>query len=191
MNVKFFVQTLKKRLSSPGGVVSFFLLGAWSIFQYIRGNELYAAYIVLLYLILLMPRPQNFALVAVSVLVIVLFKTPVLDAWIEIRDTNLRAFQSFKPSISRLFTPDSGREVLPSEVQQMLSLLQENKITGYRLANSIEQDPLISQRIVESAWPMKKEAASPYILYPIEEIADLTGCVEVAKGKDIALVRCP
>jgi hypothetical protein len=191
MDIKSFIKTLAKRPGNLGRFVQFCLLGAWSLFQYTRGNELYAACIVLLFVVLSMPRLQSFMVIGAFVVVIVLFKTPVLDTWIEIREANLLAFQSFKPSIARLFTPNSGRDALPKHVQQMLSLIEENNIPDYRLSDSYEQNQEINQRIVESAWPLKKEASSQYILLPVEEIKALIGCIETGKRKDVALVYCP
>lgn len=179
------------RFLNRKGLVQIFLLGAWAIFQYSRGNELYAVVIILLFVVLSIPRLQNFTLIAVLVLVIILFKTSIMDTWIEIREYNLNTFQTFKPSMSKLFTPDSGRDVLPAPVQQMLSILLEKKITEYRLSNAFEQDPQINQRIIESAWPAKKDSASPYLLCSSEEARDMADCFEVARREEVTLVYCP
>lgn len=191
MNIKSFTEIFTKGSHNTRDIVYFLLLTGWSLFQYSRGNELYAICISLLFIILSIPRLRSFALVSAFVLVIIFYKTPILDAWIEIRDTNLLTFQSFKPSIARLFTPNSGRDTLPDDVQQMLSLIQENNITEYRLAISFEQDPLTYQRIIKSAWPVKLESKSIYVLLPTSEIANLSGCIEVDRRKDVALVSCP
>lgn len=191
MSIKSFIKMLTKGSHNPRDIIYFLLLTGWSLFQYTRGNELYAISIFLLFIVLAIPRLRSFALISAFVLVIILFKTPILDTWIEIRETNLLTFQSFKPSIARLFTPNSGRDTLPHDVQQMLSLLQENNITEYRLEISFEQDPLTYQRIVESAWPARQEAKSIHVLLPTSEITKLNNCVELDRRKDVALVSCP
>lgn len=167
------------------------LLGVWVLFQFNRGNELYAVFMVFFFIILSFFRLKNFTLIAAAALVIVLFKTPVLNTWAEIRASNLDTFQTFKPSVLKLFTPDSGKEILPNDVKRMLSLLHENKIVEYRLCDSFAQDPLTSQRIVESAWPIKYELSSKYLLCPVEEIEIITGCNEIARLKDVSLAYCP
>lgn len=188
------IKSFKKNIDDSHNsryVFNFLMLAGWSLFQYIRGNELYAICVFLLFIVLSIPRLRSFALIGAFVLVIILFKTPILDTWTEIRKTNLLTFQSFKPSIARIFSPNSGRDTLPGDVQQMLSLLQENNITEYRLAISFEKDPLTHQRIIESAWPVKLEARSIYVLLPTSEIANLSDCIEIDRRKDVALVSCP
>jgi len=187
---------IKEKIVEPGlsnrwQVVQIALLGIWVLFQYSRGNELYAIFMLFLFISLSIFHLKNFTIIAVSIFVIILFKTPVLDTWTEIKDSNLYTFQSFKPSISKLFTPDSGKDILPSDVRKMLSLLQENKITKYQLCNSFEFDPLINQRIVESAWPIRKEVTSRYLLCPTEEVKNMTACTEIARQKDVSLAYCP
>lgn len=191
MTIKSFIKAHPNHPGLLARLVQLCLLAMWALFQYTQGNELYAVCILLLFVVLSALRIQSFMVIGVFVLVIVLFKTPVLDTWIEIRETNLQAFQSFKPSIARLFIPNSGRDALPKHVQQMLSLIEENGIPDYRLSDSYEQNPEINQRIVESAWPVKKEASSQYILLTVEEATTLMDCSEVGKRKDVALVHCP
>lgn len=191
MNIKSFIKVFPNRSRLFAYLVQFCLLGTWALFQYTQGNELYAACIVLLFVVLSIPRLQSFMILGTFVVVIVLFKTPVLDTWIEIREINLQAFQSFKPSIARLLIPNSGRDALPKHVLQMLSLIEENDIPDYRLSDSYEQNPEINQRIVESAWPVKKEVSSEHLLLTVEDAKTLMGCIEVGKRKDVALVYCP
>jgi len=191
MNSVTKLKGVKQYLPDRGQILQIVLISIWVLFQYGQGNELYALFMILFFFALSVYRSRNFTLIITSVLVIILFKMPVLDSWIEIREANLATFHSFKPSISRLLTPDSGRDVLPTTVQQMLSLLQENKITEYRLSDTFEQDPLIQQRIIESAWPAKKNAASPYLLCSIGEFKNMTACIDIVREKDVILVYCP
>ena len=190
MTSKSSIRTPATRARNPRDIVQLFLLVVWSLFEYNLGNELYVMLIILLLVILSIPRLQNFILIVVSILTIVLVRMPVLNTWIEIRESNINTFQSFKPSISQLFAPNSGRDALPRTVREMLSLLKEHQITEYRLSASFEADPFISQRIVESAWPIKKEPTSSYVFHPIQELNTLADCTEIDKRRDVALVFC-
>jgi hypothetical protein len=168
---------------------SIFLLAVWVLFQYRQGNELYSIFLVLLYSVIFISRSKNFIIIAVAVLVIVFFKTPVLETWLVIRDSNHSTFDSFKPAMSKLFTPYSGREILPNDIEQMVSLLQANKITEYRVPSSFSYET--NMRITEAAWPIRKNDTSPYLIFRTKEDLDLTGCTKIDKRKDVSLVYCP
>jgi cell division protein FtsW (lipid II flippase) len=178
----------KQRRQILKSIGSILLLAVWVVFQYRQGNELYAISLILLFAFISISRSKNFIIIAVAVLVLVLFKTPILETWIEIRDTNQATFRALKPSISRLFTPNSGKDTLPTDIQQMVSLLQENKVTEYRVPSSFSFET--NMRITEAAWPIRKNDTSPYLIYRNEENLDLTGCTTIDKRKDVSLVYC-
>ena len=191
MTINTTQKNIRHHLPNREQILQIILLGIWVLFQYSRGNELYAIFMVFFFAALSIFRFKNFTLIAAAALVIILFKTPVINTWSEIKGSNLNTFQTFKPSISKLFTPDTGTEKLPNNVQRMLSLLHENNVVEYRLCDSLTQDPLTSQRIVESAWPIKQELESKYLLCPVEEIKNITGCDEIARLKDVSIAYCP
>lgn len=184
-------KNVKQSLPERWRIIKIILLGVWVLFQYRQGNELYAVFMIFFSAILSIIRLKNFILIATATLVIVLFKAPVLNTWTEIKASNLETFQTFKPSISKVFMPNSGNEILSNNVKRMLSLLHENGIAEYRICNSFREDPLTNQRIVESAWPIRLEPTSKYLLCPMEEIKTITGCNEIANLKDVSLAYCP
>ncbi|MCJ7702124.1 MAG: hypothetical protein MUO62_11105 [Anaerolineales bacterium] len=129
-------------------------------------------------------------LVAGLVLIIILFKTPTIEAWTKLIQANISTAQHLKLSLSHIFSPNSGQEVLPVQVQQLLSLLQTHQISSYQLSNQLMQNPLIFQRTIESAWPTKMEGKSSYLLISFEEIKNYASCVQIDQREDVALVYC-
>jgi len=132
-------------------------------------------------------------LLVVSVLVIVLFHTPTINTLAELKKSNLSTIQDFKLSLTNIFSPNSGQEVLPVQVRQMLSLLQTHHIASYQLSNQLDLNLLIKQRIVESAWPIKMDKRSPYLLGLVEEIKRTPiwrNCAVIDQREDVTLVYC-
>jgi len=190
-------ESLKNKLSSHNltpekleRLVHLFLLGAWALTQYSVGNKFYGLFIIAFFVILVIARPPSFLLLAASVLVIVLFNTPTIDTLAQLKLSNLSAGKHPRPFLTRIFSPNSGKEVLPIQVQQMLSLLQEHQIASYQLSNQLDSDPLLKQRIIESAWPIKMDSASPYLLSSLEETITNPACVVIDQRKDVALADC-
>ena len=166
------------------------LLGAWALIQYSLGNKIYCLFIIIFFLILALPRRQNLMLLTIPVLVIVLFNTPILDTGTELKQWNLNTVQNYKRTLINIFTPNSGQEVLPGQVRQMLSLLKSNHVISYRLSRQLHRDPLIMQRIVESAWPIKMDPASPYLLNLPDEPNNDPACTVIDHRKDVVLANC-
>jgi len=190
-------ESLKNKLASYNltteklkRLVHLFLLGAWALAQYSLGNKFYGLFIIAFFLILVIARPPSFLLLAVSVLVIVLFNTPTIDTLAQLRLSNLSAGRHPRPFLTRVFSPNSGKEVLPIQVQQMLSLMQEHQISNYQLSNQLDSDPLIKQRIIESAWPIKMDSTSPYLFSSLEETITNPTCVVIDQKEDVTLADC-
>ena len=191
MNIKKAIKTLALHFSNQKGFSQFILLSFWAVFQYTQGNKLYAVFIILFFIVLIISRSTNFMLISASILVLVMFKTPILETWIELKQINIESFQPLRSSLNKFFTPNSGREVLPDEVQQMLTLIQKNNLPDYQLSASLQKDELIKQRIVESAWPVKNEKSSQYLLYSIDDDKNTLMCNEFDRMENIILVYCP
>jgi hypothetical protein len=168
-----------------------FLLGFWAVIQYSLGNGLFGLFIVALLIItLIMPRPPYFAIIAATVLIIALFYTPTIDTWTVLKKSNLSTFQTPKLFLRNIFTANSGQEVLPVYVQQMLPLLQTHHVTSYQLSDQLSQDPLIKQRVIEAAWPIKMDRKSAYILILLKQINNNPACVVIDQREDVALEYC-
>ena len=65
--------------------IQIFLLGIWALIQLPLGNTFYGLYIVAFFITLVIARRQSFILLVLSVLVLVIFNTPILDAFTELR----------------------------------------------------------------------------------------------------------
>jgi hypothetical protein len=165
------------------------MLATWALVQYALGNKLYVLFMIVFFFILSRFRSPFFLLVAMSVLVIVLFTTSIPDTKNDLIRQDMDIIQDSKRFLFNIFTPNSGQEVLPAEVQQMLSLLRSNHVTSYRLSKQLTQDSLIRERIKESAWPIKREA-SPYLLSLPKEIKNNPTCVVLDRTKDVVLAYC-
>lgn len=98
---------------------------------------------------------------------------------------NYDAFRSNAKTIEKnnsyLFTPKSGRGVLPNEVQLTLFAIDSMHLKDYKLYGALAEyrDSLINgieiyQRINESAWPVKMDTLSHNLIgYSPELAADL------------------
>ncbi len=77
-----------------------------------------------------------------------------------------------------LFTPKSGLEVLPSETQTVLFILDSFKLNDYKLVGRLADQKLESlnlQRINESAWPVRSDSTSKNIIGYTAELKDSAG----------------
>lgn len=88
-----------------------------------------------------------------------------------------------------LVTPSSGEQVLPPAVRDMLALLRKNDIKEYALSPQISADPLLHQRIVESAFPRKMLPRGTYLLaLPREELP--ARCSPLANEEEAQVAAC-
>lgn len=185
------IDNLKKTIKDRHKLLIYMpIIGLWVFFEYCNGNKFHSLFIAAFFITLAISRRGYFALVMVSVLVIVAFYIPVLDTWANLRLSNLNTIQNPKQTLVSIFKPNSGQEVLPPQVQQILSLLETNHITSYQLSDQLSSDPLINQRITEAAWPIKKEPEAYYSLRYLTELIRQPSCVVVDQRKKIALDYC-
>jgi hypothetical protein len=72
----------------------------------------------------------------------------------------------------------------------MLALLRGHGVNAYRVSTKITADPLIYQRIVESAWPIRPDpTATWYITFATEALP--ARCRYLDRRDDVVLARCP
>lgn len=166
------------------------LLGIWVIFQYQQGNELYVIAIIILITILSVLRFRNFTLIAFFALVILVFKMPTVDTLVDIKQANLSTYETFKTSLNTILTPNTGLEVLPKGVRQMLELIKVHSIPDYQLSESMVQDVLIHQRMIEAAWPVKQEKTSHYLFLFTNEKDSYPACKKIDRREDIIIAYC-
>ena len=166
-------------------------LSVWALLQLAWGNKFYVFFIVIISLLLIVNRPLRFMLVVGLILAIVFFTTPTIATWTGLQQSNLHTVQNLESSLTNFIIPNSGKEALPKKVQHMLFLLRTHHIADYRLSDRLKQDIEVKQRITESAWPIKMENTSPYLLVLIDELNIYSTCTEIGQNKDVALVYCP
>lgn len=166
------------------------LLGLWSGFLFFMDRPFDAFAIVFLFLVVLLFRKWPYLLVAASIVVIVGFSTPVLDTWSKLKDLNLSTYHHVPPALDQLFRPDSGRQVLPVQVQQMISLIEAHGLTTYRMSKTLDEDGYVKQRMTEAAWPARSEITSPNLFSGRGDLKDYPNCEMVDQQKDVVLAYC-
>jgi hypothetical protein len=98
--------------------------------------------------------------------------------------------QTLPRSLAEIGQPRGGERMLPLPVQDMLTLLRGHGVAGYRVSPRIAHEPLISQRIVEGAWPIRPDPAAPwYLAFAAEGLP--VGCQSLDRRMDVVLARCP
>lgn len=130
--------------------------------------------------------------VAVLIAVFVILHRPPIGKSIEnVFRSALHAARDFKTFQSNLETPNAGQHVLPASVREMMALLRSHRLDNYRVSERIAtaQEALIYQRIVESAWPRRMDSASGHEFRFVSEPAT-SGCTEIERRKEVALVFC-
>ena len=191
MNFKSSFQALDKHLAKYRKWLNIILLGSWALLQYRLGNELYAVCVVLLFLIFSAPRFRNFTLIAIFALAILVFKMPTVDTLVDIKQANLNTYETFKTSLNTILTPNTGSEVLPKSVRQMLELIKVHSIPDYQLSASMVEDVFIYQRMTEAAWPVKQEKTSHYLFLFTNEKNNYPTCEKIERRENIIIAYCP
>jgi hypothetical protein len=129
--------------------------------------------------------------IAAAILLVIGFKTPVIDTGSKVAQSNLSTARHLSDSLAQLFSPNSGQEVLPGQVRAALALLQNFPVASYRLSPSLEQVEWVRQRMIEAAWPVKMENTSAYLFCSPEEFKDTPGCDLIGQREDVVLAHCP
>jgi hypothetical protein len=141
-------------------------------------------------------RPDSFAGIwrasAVIILLSILLHQPVLETWSLLRFSMLHFVLNFSDVSGRLVTANSGTEVLPVEVQEMLVMLREHpEVTQYGLSEQLASVPAIYQRSVEGLWPRELVPLSPYQFVLPAEQDRYPQCAQVSEGEEVVLISCP
>ena len=168
-----------------------FLVGLLAFFAWQLENRFFAIFIIIFFFCALFFRKRHyFILIIVPIILFVLFNTLTFEALLLLKSYDLPSIQHPKAKISNLFTPHSGQGVLPSQVLDMISILNENSIETYRLSEKFAGDIVVYQRIVEGAWPIKPDNKSPFTLISPDEIIIYKDCLTIDKKEDVVLVNC-
>ncbi len=173
-------------------VARIILIGIVVLIEWKLNNRIFALFIVLFSLVAqFFYNKRYFVFIITAILIFFAFNSSTLDYLLLIKRADFPNFQHPKVIINTLFTPNTGREVLPKQVQNMLSLIQEVDIEDYKLSAEISLNGEVVQRIVESAWPVKLEKSSSYNFIIDKEKMEYAGCTNIKQLEDIILVYCP
>jgi hypothetical protein len=188
-NMRF--QALQK-LVTPDSRQFFYLLiiGIWILIQYLLGNRFYIFLIIAIFPCYFIFRSPNLVRLVVPVLAIVVLTTSLAETLAGLKNINLDVVQNPALALTDIFHRNSGQGVLPDKVQKMLKLLRKNNISMYKLSVLLNMDPLIHERIIESAWPIKMVPNTGNLLILREEIKAYPDCKLIEQNEDVALVRC-
>jgi hypothetical protein len=77
--------------------------------------------------------------------------------------------QQLRSALRNLVTQNSGEEVLPSLVRDMLALLRRHAIQEYAISPEISANMVLHQRVIESAFPKRMVPTAHYLLALAEE----------------------
>ena len=91
---------------------------------------------------------------------------------------------------SDLNNPQTGEQVLPGKVREVLTMLRGQGVKRYRLSDSIAADNWVFQQIIASAWPRKLEADANARLV-LNSDPMLSGCLLMERQREVSLVYCP
>ena len=171
-------------------LLNILLLFAWAFIQYKLGYRFNGLFLILFIAFLFFSRQQNSLLLIIPIIVALIFGTHLLDTLTDLRKTDSIVVQYHGETLKKIFTPNSGQEVLPTKVQEVLSLLSENKVNSYQLSNQIIQDSETYQRIIESVWPRELTDTSKYFVITPAEKQKYLACDEIDQREDILLVYC-
>ena len=99
-------------------------------------------------------------------------------------------FVELPRNLAEAATPLGGERVLPLPVQHMIALLRRNQVERYRASARILHDPSYEQRILEGAWPIRREADAIWYVALADEALP-AGCQSVDRQEDAVLAHCP
>lgn len=93
--------------------------------------------------------------------------------------------KEIKADNSIVFTPYSGRNVLPVETQVVLLAIDSFKLKDYKLFESFGVNSEVYQRINESAWPLINDSNSRNLFGYTNELLTVPGIKIKLEYKDI------
>lgn len=185
---KFLILNQKKTIIG----LKIVLIGLIVLIEWKLNNRIFALFIILFSILAqFIYNKRYFIFIGITFMIFFVFNTSTLDYLLMIKKADTPSFQHPKGVISTIFTPNSGREVLPKQVQNMLSLIESTHITEYKISNEIINNGENVQRIVESAWPVRLEESSPFIFITIDEEVNYDDCIRIDQIEDVILVNCP
>jgi hypothetical protein len=97
--------------------------------------------------------------------------------------------QQLRSALRNLVTQNSGEEVLPSLVRDMLALLRRHAIQEYAISPEISVNMVLHGRIIESAFPKRMVPTAHYLLALAEERLP-PGCQRLQTEGGVQVAAC-
>jgi hypothetical protein len=96
---------------------------------------------------------------------------------------------NYNSSFADIITPNSGLYVLPPKVRAGIRLLQEQRLTSFRISPAMNRYSEI-QRLIEGAYPIRVLEKSAYcLMFSNEQVP--SGCAVISGTEEVTLVYCP
>ena len=124
----------------------------------------------------------------IAVITVLLF-TDSLDSASFLKTNLVKFLYDFKTVQNTIFSPNSGLNVLPIHALELSVILEKNpQIVEFSLSDSLQTDPYLYQRIIESNWPKKFVASSPFLFVKTSELSEFKSLKPLARGESVTLV---
>lgn len=172
-------------------VLELFLVCVFAWIEWRFKYRFYPVFIVCIFIVaLLFQNRRNFDFIIAIIMVFFILNTTTPNNLSQIKELSGQFIQNPEEGLFQAFTPNTGLEVLPRPVQNMLIMINENSINSYRLSPKFLENKELEQRIVESAWPIKLEETSPFIFITTDESDQYQNCTIIDDSEDLTLVDC-
>lgn len=171
-------------------ITIFLLLGIWLSILVFHKNYVFLIINCIFLIGDLVIRKNYLIFLAAIILISMFLYSPVLYGFMRLSQSNFIALSHPEESLRLILTSGTGKELLTHQVLKMLDLMEIHDIPNYQISTKLAEDFLISQRITESSWPIRRENDSPYCFLYGEEMIDFNDCPIVDVKESIYLVNC-
>lgn len=171
-------------------IIAIIILILWIIPQIYLKQYLYALLLALTVPVLFIKKKYLSKIIIAGVLVIGLFSTQIPYALSSIYSTFRTNVFVSRDIYTQIDTTGSGKSVLPEDVINILTLIDDHHLQSYGMSSGIQNNALDKQRIVESAWPVKFEKSSKEIFIFNDESSSYSTCKQLDQVGSVTLVEC-
>ncbi|MPM13790.1 hypothetical protein SDC9_60149 [bioreactor metagenome] len=141
-------------------------------------------------ILVLLFRKKSLKLLFIPITVLFLLSAGMNQAFSALVDTSQELVFHSQESIKTYLIPNSGIEVLPDEVQQVIHLAGKNHLKSFSLSEKFRQDETLYQRVSESVWPKRIYDQSLYKMILKEELIHYAGCSLIDEDQKVLLINC-
>jgi hypothetical protein len=130
--------------------------------------------------------------IGILIIFVIFYRPPILKTVGHLFYATVEVLQNMKEFNRNLNASHAGETILPTSVQEMLSLLRKHDVGSFQITEHIRTSDhgFIYQRLVESAWPRKISETSKIKITFISDIHSLVNCEPLECGREVALVLC-